>query len=73
MRPDHEGRKRPVAAGRGSGGLLFDIVPGKPGESILVHRMDSDEPGVAMPELGKSTVDPEGVAAVERWIVGLKR
>ena len=65
--------KRPVAAGRGSGGLLFDIVPGKPGESILVHRMDSDAPGVAMPELGKATVDPEGVAAVERWIVGLQR
>ncbi|WP_374406033.1 SO2930 family diheme c-type cytochrome [Pelagerythrobacter sp.] len=63
--------KRPVAAGRGSGGLLFDVVPGKPGESILVHRMDSDEPGVAMPELGKATVDPEGVEAVERWIAGI--
>lgn len=63
--------KRPVAAGRGSGGLLFDVVPGKPEQSILVHRMASDEPGVAMPELGKATVDPEGVEAVERWISGL--
>ncbi|WP_114520353.1 SO2930 family diheme c-type cytochrome [Altererythrobacter sp. ZODW24] len=63
--------KRPVAAGRGSGGLLFDIVPGKPEESILVHRMKSNEPGVAMPELGKSTVDEEGVAAVTRWIEGI--
>lgn len=60
--------KRPVAAGRGSGGLLFDIVPGKPEESILLHRMRSDEPGVAMPELGKSTVDKEGADIVERWI-----
>ncbi len=60
--------KRPVAAGRGSGGLLFDVVPGKPGESILAHRMKSLEPGVAMPELGKSTVDKEGVAVVEQWI-----
>ncbi|MDZ4308619.1 SO2930 family diheme c-type cytochrome [Allopontixanthobacter sp.] len=60
--------KRPVAAGRGSGGLLFDIIPGKPGESILVHRMNSLEPGVAMPELGKSTLDKDGVAIVERWI-----
>lgn len=64
--------KRPVAAGRGSGGLLFDVVPGKPEESILAHRMASAEPGVAMPELGKATVDPEGVEAVERWISGLK-
>ncbi len=64
--------KRPVAAGRGSGGLLFDVVPGKPEESILAHRMASAEPGVAMPELGKATVDPEGVEAVERWISGLE-
>ena len=64
--------KRPVAAGRGSGGLLFDIVPGKPAESILVHRMASSEPGVAMPELGKATVDPEGIEAIERWVAGLE-
>ncbi|WP_336986073.1 SO2930 family diheme c-type cytochrome [Altererythrobacter aquiaggeris] len=70
--PDAIGiNKRPVAAGRGSGGLLFDIVPGNPGQSILVHRMKSNEPGVAMPELGKSTVDHDGVAAMERWIKGL--
>ena len=63
--------KRPVAAGRGSGGLMFDIVPGDPQSSILVYRMQSDEPGVAMPELGKATVDEDGVALVERWIAGL--
>ena len=63
--------KRPVAAGRGAGDFLYDIVPGKPGESILVHRMASLEGGVAMPELGKSTVDREGLEAVERWISGL--
>ncbi|TMM48893.1 SO2930 family diheme c-type cytochrome [Qipengyuania marisflavi] len=60
--------KRPVAAGRGAGTHLFDIVPGKPEESILVHRMLSEDPGVAMPELGKATVDDDGVAAVRRWI-----
>ena len=64
-------RKRPVAAGRGSGGLQFDIVPGDPESSILVYRMASGEPGVAMPELGKATVDEDGVALVERWIAGL--
>ncbi len=63
--------KRPVAAGRGSGGLDFDVVPGQPDQSILLHRMKSTEPGVAMPELGRATIDPDGVAAVERWIVEL--
>ncbi|MEW4448477.1 SO2930 family diheme c-type cytochrome [Qipengyuania sp. JC766] len=63
--------KRPVAAGRGSGGHEFSILPGEPDRSIMVHRMDSVEPGVAMPELGKSTVDPDGVAAVRRWIEGM--
>jgi uncharacterized repeat protein (TIGR03806 family) len=63
--------KRPVAAGRGAGELLFDVVPGKPAESILVHRMASTEGGVAMPELGKATVDKDGLKAVERWIAGL--
>lgn len=60
--------KRPVAAGRGAGGLLFDIVPGRPEQSIMVYRMNNPDPGVAMPELGKSTIDRDGVTAVERWI-----
>lgn len=60
--------KRPVAAGRGAGSLLFGVVPGRPEESIMVHRMASTEPGVAMPELGKDTVDREGLAVVQRWI-----
>ncbi|MEX0341867.1 MAG: SO2930 family diheme c-type cytochrome [Erythrobacter sp.] len=60
--------KRPVAAGRGSGGHLYDIVPGSPDSSILTYRMASPEPGVAMPELGKATVDEEGLDIVRRWI-----
>ncbi|MEN8860266.1 SO2930 family diheme c-type cytochrome [Qipengyuania flava] len=60
--------KRPVAAGRGAGGHLFDIVPGSPDSSILAYRMASPEPGVAMPELGKATVDEEGLTIVRRWI-----
>lgn len=63
--------KRPVAAGRGAGGNLFDVVPGKPDESILVHRMESLEGGVAMPEIGKATVDKDGVAVVRHWIESL--
>lgn len=64
--------KRPVAAGKGSGGLLFDIAPGDPDGSIVVHRMASTEPGVMMPELGRSTVHEEGLALVRAYIASLK-
>lgn len=60
--------KPPVAAGRGAGGLLVSIEPGAPDRSILVHRMNSNEPGVAMPELGRSTTDKEAVALMRQWI-----
>lgn len=65
--------KRPVAAGRGAGNLEFGVVPGNPEHSILLYRMKSLEGGVAMPELGKATLDPEGIAAVEAWVRGMKR
>lgn len=60
--------KAPVAAGRGSGGLNYDIVPGKPDASILYYRIKSDDPGVMMPELGKKLVHEEGVRLIEAWI-----
>lgn len=60
--------KRPVAAGRGSGGFDFAIAPGKPEESILLYRMKSAEPGIMMPELGRSLVHEEGVALIRGWI-----
>ena len=65
--------KRPVAAGRGSGNLDFDVVPGDPAHSILYYRMASLEGGIAMPELGRAKVDTAGLAAVQRWIGGMKR
>ena len=65
--------KRPVAAGRGSGGLDFDVVPGDPAHSILYYRMASLEGGIAMPELGRAKVDPAGLTAVQRWIGAMKR
>ncbi len=64
--------KRPVAAGRGSGGLEFGIVPGKPEQSILYHRMASLEGGVAMPEVGRASLDRDGLAIVHAWIRGLR-
>lgn len=64
--------KRPVAAGRGAGGHDFSILPGAPDASILLYRMDSAEPGIAMPELGKASVDKDGVAVVQRWIAEMQ-
>jgi uncharacterized repeat protein (TIGR03806 family) len=64
-------RKPPVAAGRGSGGHAYDIVPGNPQESILWHRLSSTDPGVRMPELGRQLVHKEGVALIEDWISNL--
>lgn len=64
--------KRPVAAGRGAGDLEFDIAPGEPERSILHRRTASVEPGVMMPELGRSLSDPDAVALLARWIAGLR-
>ena len=64
-------RKPPVAAGRGAGGHKVSIAPAEPDNSILLYRMRSTEAGVAMPELGRDTADPEGVEAVRKWIEGM--
>ena len=63
--------KSPVAVGRGSGDRPFDIVPGKPGESIMLYRMQHSDPAIAMPELGRSTVHRAGMELVQAWISGL--
>ena len=60
--------KPPVAAGAGAGALSYDIVPGKPEQSILVYRMKSTDPAVMMPELGRAVVHEEGAALVEDWV-----
>jgi len=64
--------KRPVAAGRGSAGFEFSIEPGHPDRSILLHRMASTDPGVMMPELGRTLVDERGVALIQEWIAGME-
>lgn len=64
--------RRPVSAGKGSGELLFDVVPGHPEQSILLHRIMSNEPGVAMPELGRTLVHEEAVAVIQQWIGEMK-
>lgn len=63
--------KRPVAAGRASADLDFAIAPGHPEKSILVHRMASTEPGIIMPELGRTLSHAEGVALVRAYIAAM--
>ena len=60
--------KTPVAAGRGTGNLLYDILPGKPEESILHYRMKSDDAGIRMPEVGRSQLHKEGLDLIAQWI-----
>jgi uncharacterized repeat protein (TIGR03806 family) len=63
--------KRPVAAGRASGDLDFIVEAGKPDRSILLARMKSTDPGIAMAELGRATVHEEGVKLLEQWIAAM--
>ena len=68
-RPTHRGIfKKPVATGRGSGGHEFSISPGKPEESILLYRMISIDPGVMMPESGRSLSHQEAIEMIREWI-----
>jgi uncharacterized repeat protein (TIGR03806 family) len=60
--------KPPVAAGGGSGGLQYSIVPGDPAASILVYRIESTDVSAMMPELGRNLVHAEAVALIAQWI-----
>lgn len=63
--------KRPTAAGRGSAGMAFAIEPGHPERSFLLYRMESSDPGVMMPELGRTLTDERAVALIREWIAGM--
>ena len=63
--------KPPIAAGPGSGGRLYDIVPGLPDESILMFRLESVEPEIRMPEVLRQTVHSESLELMREWITAL--
>ena len=63
--------KTSTAAGAGTGGRDYDIVPGNPEASIYPYRMASTQPDVAMPELGRRLVHTEGVALITQWIAAM--
>ena len=68
-RPTHLGiNKKPVATGRGSGGFKYSIAPGNSDESILLHRMISTDPGVMMPESGRSLTHHEAIRMIKDWV-----
>ena len=52
---------------------LLYIAPGDPDGSILVHRMESTEPGVMIPELSRSLVHHEGVELIRAYVASLKK
>ncbi len=60
--------KPPIAAGRGSGGHLYSIVPGAADSSIMTFRMATTDPATMMPELGRTLVHREGHALISRWV-----
>ena len=64
--------KKPVAAGRASNNLKYSIDPGNPSKSILSFRMTSLDPGIMMPESGRSLDHKEGVELIEKWIKNMK-
>ena len=62
--------KLPNSAGY-TGNRPFDIVPGKPQESILLYRMESTRAKEMMPEIGRSLIHEEGLALVREWLASL--
>ncbi|WP_158249284.1 parallel beta-helix domain-containing protein [Amnimonas aquatica] len=60
--------KKPVAAGRGSGSLKHDIVPGDAGASILMYRVASAEAGVRMAPIARSVTHTESAVLINEWI-----
>ena len=63
--------KIPGSAGKGGGGLKFDIIPGSPEKSILYYRTATDEAGAMMPQIGRALVHKEGAQILYDWIKGM--
>ncbi len=63
--------KVPTAAGAGKCGLSYDVVPGKPDESIMICRMNSLDSQKRMPTMGSQVVHAEAVELIREWIGAL--
>ena len=72
-------------SGKMKGGLALDsrsgwekggdsgptLVPGKPEDSILLYRIESDEPSIRMPTLGRNQADQEAIELIRAWIASM--
>jgi uncharacterized repeat protein (TIGR03806 family) len=63
--------KRPGSAAAGTGGFMFDVVPGSPDTSILYFRTSTTQVGAMMPLLGRSTAHPPGAELLHAWIAAM--
>jgi uncharacterized repeat protein (TIGR03806 family) len=63
--------KQPASAGGATCGRQFDVVPGKPDDSILMCRLESQLGKVKMPPLGRNLVHAEAVSLMREWITGM--
>ncbi len=61
----------PSSAGKGGGGLRYDIVPGHPENSILYYRIQTRDPGAMMPQLGRALTHREGAELIREWILAM--
>jgi uncharacterized repeat protein (TIGR03806 family) len=60
--------KTPIATGNGGANMKYDIDPGHPEKSILQYRIQSTDPAVMMPELGRSLIHQEATLLIKDWI-----
>lgn len=47
------------------------IVPGDPERSLIWRRIATDDPGLAMPPVGRDTIDERGAELIAEWIRSL--
>lgn len=65
--------KKAVAPAMATGGLLYDIEPGHPEQSVLLYRMAATHAGAAMPQVGRTQIHQEGVALISKWIKSMNK
>lgn len=63
--------KMPQSAGGATCGRVLDVVPAMPDESIMICRMESEEPKIRMPPVGRNLDDERGIALIREWIESL--
>jgi uncharacterized repeat protein (TIGR03806 family) len=63
--------KFPTSAGPATGGHSYDVVPGRPDDSILIFRMESLESKMKMPPIPTRLADSAGTQVLREWIASM--